>query len=221
MAFHNENYTPKFKVQVTGSQSLTDFYFSVVRALSTSSLLSQKKEFKSKVPSVVLVDGVRTPFLMSGTDYSKLMPHELARHSLVSLLRKTGVDKEIIDYIVYGTVIQEVKTSNIAREAALAAGFSNFTPAHTVTMACISSNQSITTGMGLIATKTYDSIVCGGVEFMSDVPIRHSRKMRSLMLKANRAKTLGQRLGLLSTIRPGFFVPELPAVALVGKKNLI
>jgi acetyl-CoA acyltransferase len=143
------------------------------------------------------VDGVRSPFLMSGTQYSKLMPHELARHSLLSLLRKTGVDKELIDYIVYGSVIQEVKTSNIAREAALAAGFSNKTPAHTVTMACISSNMAISTGMGLIATGTYETIVCGGVEFMSDVPIRHSRKMRSLMLKASKAKSLGQRLSLL------------------------
>jgi len=51
-----------------------------------------------------------------------------------------------VDYIVYGTVIQEVKTSNVGREAALAAGFPEKTPAHTVTMACISSNQSITTG---------------------------------------------------------------------------
>lgn len=47
---------------------------------------------------------------------------------------------------MYGTVIQEVKTSNIGREAALSAGFSDKTPAHTVTMACISSNQAITTG---------------------------------------------------------------------------
>lgn len=62
------------------------------------------------------------------------------------LLQKTGIPKEVVDYIVYGTVIQEVKTSNVAREAALAAGFSEHTPAHTVTMACISSNQAITTG---------------------------------------------------------------------------
>jgi len=62
------------------------------------------------------------------------------------LLRKTGIPKEEIDYVIYGTVIQEVKTSNIAREAALGAGFSDKTPAHTVTMACISSNQAITTG---------------------------------------------------------------------------
>lgn len=32
-------------------------------------------------------------------------------------------------------------------QAALGAGFSDKTPAHTVTMACISSNQAMTTGM--------------------------------------------------------------------------
>ncbi|XP_023171756.2 trifunctional enzyme subunit beta, mitochondrial [Drosophila hydei] len=181
------------------------------RHLSAQAAVQPKRNANTQ--NIVLVDGVRTPFLTSGTSYSNLMPHELARHSLLSLLQKTRLDKELVDYIVYGSVIQEVKTSNIGREAALSAGFSDKTPAHTVTMACISSNAAITTGMGLIATNTYDVIVAGGVEFMSDVPIRHSRKMRSLLLKANRAKTLGQRLSLLSTFRPGFLAPELPAVA--------
>lgn len=48
---------------------------------------------------------------------------------------------------------------------------------------------------------------------MSDVPIRHSRKMRRLLLQANKAKTLGQRLSLATKLRPDFFVPELPAIA--------
>lgn len=52
-------------------------------------------------------------------------------------------------------------------------------------------------------------IVAGGVEFMSDVPIRHSRKMRSLMLRANKAKTIQQKLALLATLRPGHLVPEV------------
>ncbi|EDW61146.2 trifunctional enzyme subunit beta, mitochondrial [Drosophila virilis] len=181
------------------------------RQMSVQAAVQPKRSGNSQ--NIVLVDGVRTPFLTSGTSYSNLMPHELARHSLLSLLQKSKINKELVDYIVYGSVIQEVKTSNIGREAALAAGFSDKTPAHTVTMACISSNAAITTGMGLIATNTYDVIVAGGVEFMSDVPIRHSRKMRALMLKANKAKTLGQRLSLLSTFRPGFLAPELPAVA--------
>ena len=128
---------------------------------------------------------------------------------LRALQKKIGFPKEIVEYIIYGTVMQEVRTSNIGREAALAAGYSDRTPAHTVTMACISSNQAITTGMGLIACGVYDVIVAGGVEFMSDIPIRHSRPMRSLMLQANKAKTVGQKLGLLANIRPRHFVPDV------------
>uniref|UniRef100_A0A672T835 Trifunctional enzyme subunit beta, mitochondrial n=1 Tax=Sinocyclocheilus grahami TaxID=75366 RepID=A0A672T835_SINGR len=183
---------------------LTAFSFCLAaRSLSTSVHLqaqakSKKTLAKSGVKNVVLVDGVRTPFLLSGTTYADLMPHDLARAALQGLLKRTGLPKDAVDYIVYGTVIQEVKTSNVAREAALGAGFSDKTPAHTVTMACISSNQAMTTAVGLIAAGQCDAVVAGGVEFMSDVPIRHSRKMRKTMLSLNKAKTLGARLSLLS-----------------------
>merc|ERR1712029_5619 len=157
------------------------------RSLATSAVAAQK--------NMVLVDGVRTPFLTSSSDYKNLMPHDLQRHAMVGLLNKTGLDPKLIEYFCMGTVIQEVKTSNIAREAALGAGFSDRIPAHTVTMACISSNQAITTCLGLMEMGVYDVRVAGGIEFMSDVPIRHSRKMRSLMLSANKAKTVGAKLG--------------------------
>lgn len=61
----------------------------------------------------------------------------------------------------------------------------------------------------MIAAGAFDVIVAGGVEFMSDVPIRHSRKMRSLLLRLNRAKTPAQRLSLIASIRPDFFMPEV------------
>ncbi|XP_016278964.1 trifunctional enzyme subunit beta, mitochondrial isoform X2 [Monodelphis domestica] len=194
---------------------------SSVRPLSCSSQLltpavqtkTKKTLSKPNVKNIVVVDGVRTPFLMSGTSYKDLMPHDLARAALKGLIHRTNIPKDVVDYIVYGTVIQEVKTSNVAREAALGAGFSDKIPSHTVTMACISSNQAMTTGFGLIASGQYDVIVAGGVELMSDVPIRHSRKMRKLMLELNKAKTLGQRLSLASKFRLNFLTPELPAVA--------
>jgi acetyl-CoA acyltransferase len=37
-------------------------------------------------------------------------------------MTKTALDPNVIDYVIGGTVIQEVRTSNIAREAAMAAG---------------------------------------------------------------------------------------------------
>jgi len=184
---------------MTGPASLT------ARSLSTSRPVDQK--------NMVLVDGVRTPFLQSGTDYKNLMPHDLQRYALTGLVNKTGIDKSIVDYICTGTVIQEVKTSNIAREAALGAGFSDRIPAHTVTMACISANQAITTCLGMMHQGVYDVCIAGGVEFMSDVPIRHSRKMRNLMMSSTKAKTFGAKMNLLAKIRPDFLAPELPAIA--------
>lgn len=52
---------------------------------------------------------------------------------------------------------------------------------------------------------------------MSDVPIRHSRNMRSLMLRANKAKTPQQKLGLLTSLRPSFFMPEVLFVLIIEK----
>ncbi|CAH0550847.1 unnamed protein product [Brassicogethes aeneus] len=187
--------------------------FTCVRALSIGSQLNQKKANPVVGQNIVLVDGVRTPFLLSGTDYSKLMPHDLATHALRGILSKTGLPAEMVQYVIYGTVMQEIRTSNIAREAALCAGYSDKTPAHTVTMACISSNVAMTTAVGLINSGIYDLIVAGGVEFMSDIPIRLSRKMRSLLLRQNKAKTLGQKLSLFSQIRPDYLIPELPSIS--------
>jgi len=45
-------------------------------------------------------------------------------------------------------VIQEVKTSNIAREAAMAAGLPTNIPSHTVVLACISSNVGMCSAAG-------------------------------------------------------------------------
>jgi len=45
------------------------------------------------------------------------------------------------------------------------------------------------------------------------VPIRHSRKMRQLLLQVPKAKTMGAKLGLLAKLRPDFLAPELPAIA--------
>jgi len=163
--------------------------------------------------NLVLVDGVRTPFTQSSTSFKELLPHDLQREAFSGLLRRTGIDPQIVDYIVAGTVIQEVKTSNVTREAALGAGFSDRIPAHTVTMACISSNQAITSCLGLMSQGVYDTCIAGGVETMSDVPIRHSRKMRQWMLASQKMKTPAKMLGHLSKLRPAFLTPELPAIA--------
>jgi len=44
---------------------------------------SKKSMAKPGVKNLVLVEGVRTPFLMSGTDFKDLMAHDLARTALM------------------------------------------------------------------------------------------------------------------------------------------
>ena len=62
---------------------------------------------------IVFVDGVRTPFLASLTDFENMMPHQLLSQAFTGLLSRTGVSAEQVDYLCAGTVQQEVMTSNV------------------------------------------------------------------------------------------------------------
>ncbi len=71
---------------------------------------------QSSGQNVVIVDGVRLPFAMTSTIYEDEMAVDLQRLAFKGLVDKTAIDRKDIDYVISGTVIQEVKTSNIARE---------------------------------------------------------------------------------------------------------
>ena len=166
------------------------------------------------LPKVVLVDGVRTPFLTSGTGFQDYIAQDLGRFAIKGLLTKTALPPSEVDHVVYGTVIQEVRTSNIARESALAAGIPDSVPAQTVTMACISSNLALANAASWIQTGHANAVVFGGVETMSDVPIRFSKNMRRRFLKLTRQRSAGAKIKtLLSGLRPWHLAPEAPAIA--------
>jgi acetyl-CoA acetyltransferase family protein len=162
---------------------------------------------------VVLIDGARTPFLRSGTDYMDLMSYELCRFAIKGLLEKTGIEPKIVDRVMMGTTISNVKTGNVAREAALTAGLSTNTPCHTVTMACISANQAITSGFEAIQCGHADVVIAGGTDCISDAPIMFNKVMRKKLFKAQKLKGLGDTLKFVLSLRPSDFKPEAPAVA--------
>lgn len=161
----------------------------------------------------VFVDGVRTPFLKSGTDFKNLMAYDLARTAVSGLLSRSGIHPEEIDQTIFGTVIQEVRTANIAREAALAAGIPKSKPAHTVTMACISSNLAMAQAADAIRLGRASAVVAGGTETMSDVPIRISRRLRKKLLESQKYKSPLEFLKILKGFRLGDLKTELPAIA--------
>jgi acetyl-CoA acyltransferase len=121
----------------------------------------------ARARNVVLVDGCRIPFTLGGSVYGKYLAVDLQRMALKGLLDRTALDPATIDYIFCGTVIQEPKTSNITREAAMGAGVPVSVPSHTITQACISSNQCLTTGAEKILAGSADIVMIGGVETFS------------------------------------------------------
>lgn len=161
----------------------------------------------------VLVDGCRIPFLKSSTDYKKLMAYDLGRMAVSGLLSRNSVIPENIDRVIMGTVIQEVKTSNVARECALGAGIPDSVPAFTTTMACISSNQAAASGIDLIRSGQANIIVAGGTETMSDIPVRFRKKFRQKVLEARKYRSPLDFLKFFKGLGFSDFLPELPAIA--------
>jgi len=113
--------------------TLTTGAITSIRSFSSSNVVSADDPSKT----VVVVDGIRLPFAMSSTIYSDQLGVDLQRLAFKGLIDKTAISKEDIDYVIAGTVIQEVRTSNIAREAAINAGLPNKIGAHTVAMVSI------------------------------------------------------------------------------------
>jgi hypothetical protein len=58
-----------------------------------------------------------------------------------------------------------------------------------------------------------DTFLAGGVETMSDVPIRFSRPLRKRMMAASKMKAPAQMLGLLAGLKGPDFAPVAPGVA--------
>lgn len=168
-------------------------------------------------PNVVIVDGVRLPFAMTSTIYQDEMAVDLQRLAFKGLVDKTALDRKEIDYVISGTVIQEVRTSNIAREAAINAGLPNHIGGHTVSMACISSNAAICAAADKIKTGHASVVLTGGCETFSDVPIRLTRPMRQKLITLPKAMKKGGALGavkhMLGLKMKDALALETPAIA--------
>lgn len=163
--------------------------------------------------NVVLVDGARTPFMRSGTAYLSQTSYDLARTVLRGLLERTAIPPGDVGYVVMGTVIQNIRTSNVARDASLAAGIPNSVPAHTVTMACISSNQAITSALETIRAGNAAAAIAGGVEVMSDTPPQFEKKVRERLFEAQSFKSPLEFRKLLSGMSPSDFLPRAPTIS--------
>ena len=123
----------------------------------------------------------------------------------------------LLEKVCFKLLIQEVRTSNIAREAAINAGLSATIGAHTLSMACISSNAAICGGAEKIIAGKANVVIAGGTETFSDVPIRLTRKVRQKLIGLPKASKKGGPIGALKHLTKGLKMKDLtldtPAIA--------
>jgi acetyl-CoA acyltransferase len=128
------------------------------------------------VRDAVIVDAVRTPIGRRNGALKDVHPVDLSAHVLTALLRRTGLEPELIEDVIWGCVTQIAdQSSNVGRLAVLAAGWPESIPGTTVDRACGSSQQAIHFAAAGVAAGHYDVVIAGGVESMSRVPIGSAR----------------------------------------------
>jgi len=165
------------------------------------------------VNRVAIIRGLRTPFAKSGTHYARLTALDLGKLVVSELVERSGIDPKNVQEVVFGNVIPSVKAPNIAREIILGTGLPRKIPGYTVGKACASANQAIAAASDMIFRGYADTVIAGGAESLSDVPILFSRNMSEAFTGAAKAKSMAAKLGAFSKVRPKDLVPDAPAIA--------
>src|SRR5687768_6360015 len=120
----------------------------------------------------VIVGYVRTPFGRHAGALAKLRPDSMAGQAIAALVERTGIDPAGVDDVIVGCANQAGEDNrNVARMAALLAGFPVDVPGQTVNRLCGSGLQAVNAAAQAIWSGQGDLFVAGGVESMSRAPI--------------------------------------------------
>jgi 3-oxoadipyl-CoA thiolase len=118
-----------------------------------------------------ICDAVRTPIGRYGGVLSSIRADDLAATALRALLDRARISSSRIQDVVMGCANQAGEDNrNVARMAALLAGFGESIPGVTVNRLCGSGLEAISIAARAIKAGEADLIVAGGVESMSRAP---------------------------------------------------
>jgi acetyl-CoA acyltransferase len=122
--------------------------------------------------NAVIVGAVRTAVGKKNGKLSTIRPDDLLADTLKALVDRVGVDPTEVEDVVIGCVDQLGEQGmNVARNAALIAGFPLDVCGTTLDRMCGSGQQAANfAAMGVMAGQ-YDCVIAGGVEHMTRVPM--------------------------------------------------
>lgn len=119
----------------------------------------------------VIVDAVRTPVGRYNGVLRDVRPDNLAAHVIRELIRRTALDPNRIDDVIFGAGNQAGEDNrNVARMALLLAGLPVTVAGQTVNRLCGSGMQAVASAAQAIKAGEGDVFIGGGVESMTRAP---------------------------------------------------
>lgn len=164
------------------------------------------------VRDAVIIGGNRIPFARAHSAYATAGNQDMLTSTLNGLVARFGLQGQQLGTVAAGAVMKHSKNFNLTRESVLGTPLDPKTPAFDVQMACATGMEAIGSLANKIKLGQIDSAIGGGVDSISDAPIVVTDELRGILMEANRAKTLSQRLKALAKIRPGHLAPQAPGV---------
>lgn len=160
----------------------------------------------------VVVGGNRTPFARAGGRLADATNQDLLTAALDGLVARFGLAGHEVGEVVAGAVLKHTRDFNLTREAVLGSALSNHTPACDLQQACGTGLEAVVYVANKIRLGQVDTGIAGGVDSASDTPVVVSEGLRQALLRAQRARTLPERLKALATVRAHHLAPVPPAV---------
>ena len=159
---------------------------------------------------VYVLGGNRLPFVRSGGKYLKASNQDMLTAAIDGLVARYGLGGEQVGEVAAGAVIKHARDFNLTRESVLGSHLSPTTPAYDVQQACGTGLETAILTANKIALGQIDSAIAGGSDTTSDAPLALNDDLRRTLMKANYAKSTGDRIKALTKIRPGQLAPEQP-----------
>jgi acetyl-CoA acyltransferase len=172
-----------------------------------------KKALTGKHGRVAIVAGARTPFVRSSTVFKDMDVVDLAGVALAELVAKTAIHPSEIDLSIFGVVVPALHAPNLGREAIFRASLPMSIQGTTVNLACASANRAIAFGAQAILSGEAEVVVAGGAESLSNVPLTFGKHASDTFIRLSKARSVGQKVGVVTQFRPSDFAPVPPAIA--------
>ena len=157
-----------------------------------------------------VIGGNRIPFARSGGAYLKASNQDMLTAAIDGLVSRYSLAGERLGEVVAGAVIKHARDFNLTRESVLGSHLAPTTPAYDIQQACATGLEAAILVSNKIKLGQIDSAIAGGTDTTSDAPLAVNDGLRKTLMKANYAKTTGDRLKALASIRPNQLAPEQP-----------